>query len=106
MSEQNGISGVCRVELPSGGWWEIKTRLTWGEQQDIVTEAAKEARSETDTGMFDTVIARVSAGWSFDEPITVETIRGRDGDDVMPVLTEVLRTFNPLLRMLAQIGNS
>ncbi len=86
-AEQTDPSGpvgeVYRVELPSGGWWDIYVRPTW---------AHLSGWSDAGTDLVDRALASLTAGWSFSEPASVEAIAARDPEDLIAVLEAFKRS--------------
>ncbi len=91
-AEQSSPSGpvgdVCRVELPSGGWWDIFVRPTW---------AHLSKWSDAGTDLVDRALLSLTAGWSFSEPASVEAIDSRDLEDLIAVLEAFKRCAAPYL---------
>ena len=93
-SEQSDPSGQVgeahRVELPSGGWWDIFVRPTW---------AHLSGWSDAGTDLVDRALVSLTAGWSFSEPASVEAIAARDPEDLIAVLEAFKRCAAPYLAM-------
>ena len=86
-SDPSGPAGeVYRVELPSGGWWDIFVRPTW---------AQLSGWSNAGTGLVDRALVSLTAGWSFSEPASVEAIAARDPEDLIAVLEAFKRCAAP-----------
>ena len=76
--DPSGPAGeVYRVELPSGGWWDIVVRPTWSHLSGW---------SDAGTDLVDRALVSLTAGWSFSEPTSVEAIAARDTEDLIAVL--------------------
>lgn len=104
---------IEHIELPSGGWWDVKKAMTHGDRRAIgkavEVTAIKTLGEFTQAGLDlaklqgtmgnqrtglspeeeDAALLRVSLAWSFSEPITKESIDGRDSQDVQAVLTHI-----------------
>ncbi len=92
---------IKRIELPSGGWWEIETEPKWGDIKAVLNEFRKSGDSAAD--VMDFVLIRFSTAWSFDdETINLETLAKRSLEDVVPVLGEVMAKVSPLLGILGK----
>ncbi len=76
-SDPFGPGELYRVELPSGGWWDIFVRPTWAH----LTEW-----SDAGNDLVDRALVSLTAGWSFSEPASVEAIASRDPEDLIAVL--------------------
>ncbi len=74
-------SSVKRIVLPSRCWWEIRIRPLWADVRDWPCEGV---------GLIDHALASLSTAWSFPEKICVESISGREVDDLIAVI-EVFR---------------
>ena len=75
--------GVARVKLPSGGWWEIRTRPLWrdvSEWRRTVTVGAETA------GLLERALVSLTTGWSFCEEVGPQSLASRDDGDVAAVL--------------------
>ena len=101
-----------RVELPSGGWWEIETRPNWGEMMQIrriLVEMGDEGAEGED--FLTTVMAMLTRAWSYQDEtgpleVSVETINGLDIMDASEIMYEVNETVIPLLNKVAERGNT
>ena len=81
------------IELPSGGTWDIIVKPKWGRLKGI---RATEDPTE--------LIAMLTSGWSFPEPVTVETIdEERDVEDVIAILQAINTAVLPLLSALGEV---
>ena len=88
-SDPSGPVGeVYRVELPSGGWWDIFVRPTW---------AHLNGWSGAGNDLVDRALVSLTAGWSFSGPATVEAIASRDLEDLIVVLEAFKRCAAPYL---------
>ena len=82
------VGEVYRIELPSGGWWDIFVRPTW---------AHLSGWPGADTDLVDRALVSLTAGWSFSEPASLETIAARDPEDLIAVLEAFKRCVAPFL---------
>ena len=77
------------VELPSGGTWTLNTAPKYREVRVLAGQEDERA-----------ILAALTVGWSFPEPVTAESIDERDFLDVATVLdvveTDVLPLFSGL----------
>lgn len=85
---------VLRVELPSGGWWEVDTRPRWG----LVRGWAFGWQRDQNTGMVDSALVSLTTGWSFREAVSPETLEHRDQEDLIAMLEAFLREVVPFVR--------
>ena len=83
---------IVRVGLPSQGWWEIDTAPKWGAIRSIDQKQGDVA-----------LLAAVTAGWSFDEPVTAEAVNNRETPDVLLALEVVFDKILPLFERLVAI---
>ena len=81
---------VIRIDLPSGGWWELTTRPLWkhvcrGTDEGYVSEFLPRA------------LASLTTAWSFPEAVSESTLPARSEEDMAAVLEvfngEVLPAF-------------
>ncbi len=88
-SEPSGPVGeVYRVELSSGGWWDICVRPTW---------AHLSGWSDAGNDLVDRALVSLTAGWSFSESASVEAIAARNPEDLIAVLEAFKRCAAPYL---------
>lgn len=80
-------SGVRRVKLPTGGWWDIRTRPTWQDASSL----------RGDECQVDDLLAAISEAWSFDGPVSVKSIGFRDESDLAAVLVALQEDVLPWL---------
>ena len=86
------VDGVARVELPSGGWWEIRTRPLWRD----VSEWRRAVRAgEEEQALSERALVSLTTGWSFREEIGPESVGGRDAEDLAAVLEVLCREVEP-----------
>ena len=83
---------VVRLEIPSGGWWEIDTAPRWGAIRNI-------DQTQGDASL----LAAVTVAWSFDEPVSAEAVNNRETPDVLMALEVVFEKILPLFERLLQI---
>ena len=88
-SDPSGPVGeVYRVELPSGGWWDICVRPTWAHLSEW---------SDAGNDLVDRALVSLTAGWSFPGTASVEAIASRDLEDLIAVLEALKRCAAPYL---------
>ncbi len=75
--------GVARVKLPSGGWWDIRTRPLWKHVSDWRRAVRAGAKR---TGLLERALVSLTTGWSFAEEVLPETLAGREAGDLAAVL--------------------
>ncbi len=84
--------GVARVRLPSGGWWEIRTRPLWKH----VSEWRGAVRAgEEEEALLERALVSLTTGWSFSEEIGPESVSDRDAEDLAAVLEVFCREVEP-----------
>jgi hypothetical protein len=73
---------IKRVQLPSGGWWEVQTRPLWRH----VWQWSSEGRHlDGSPSLIDLALLSLTAAWSFGEEITFESLARRDESDLLAV---------------------
>jgi|GEM_PF-1840102 hypothetical protein len=82
-----GVMKIRRIALPSGGWWDIRTRPTWSDAGCF----------GDDESSLDRQLVAISERWAFDEPVSLGTIACRDEDDLAAVLTVIQEDVLPWL---------
>ena len=95
---------VRRVDLPSGGWWEIETRPRWEHVRewtapDKDTRHGSEGIDAVNADLADWALISLTAGWSFDDDPTLESLARRAAGDViaaMEVLEETLERLGAM----------
>lgn len=70
---------AVRVNLTSGGWWELETRPRWGQMRGILTETAQ--GREDEAGLAEQVLLALTTAWSFTEEVSVASLARRDPRD-------------------------
>ena len=89
------------VDLPSGEWWSLKTRLTHGE-----TKRLAELGPAVDPSMVGVVLARLTIDWGFAEASTPTAILRRDLSDLDAVISVVRDELVPALEALNTQGEA
>jgi hypothetical protein len=82
------VGDAYRVELPSGGWWDISVRPAWAHLSEW---------SDAGNDLVDRALVSLTAGWSFSEPVSVEAIAALDPEDLIAVLEAFKRRAAPYL---------
>ena len=96
----NEAVAPVRVELPSGGWWEIETRPRWKVIRSF--SAAFSADGNVDLiELIDGLVVAVSIGWSYEDEITKESIGELDMAELGPVFQIVVEKIVPLFEAMA-----
>ena len=82
------MTDVKRIELPSGGWWDILVRPRWkhvvqwnGGSPDLVERA----------------LVSLTTAWSFPDEVSLETLAQRETDDLLAVLEAFRQEVVPFL---------
>ena len=84
--------GAARVELPSGGWWAIKTRVSYGDATTLAGLA-----TVVDADGLARVLARLTVEWGFPEPTTPDSVLLRDLHDLDAVTAVIRERVIPVL---------
>ena len=71
------------MKLPSGGWWDIRTRPLW---RDVSEWRRSVAGGAETAGLLERALVSLTTGWSFREEIGPESLARRDDEDVAAVL--------------------
>ena len=83
------MSRPARVTLPSGGWWDVETRPTWGQTQQW-------ARWADDDALPERALAQLTLAWSFYDAVDVDGVSHRSPADVAAAMEAVERLAAPL----------
>ena len=86
---------IVRINLPSGGWWDIQTRPLWKHLCDWALEAQE---GQDATGLIERALVSLTTAWSFDDEVCPEALAERQADDLIAVLEAFHREVVPLLR--------
>ncbi len=86
------MAETLRVDLPSGGWWELAVPQTWGEFREL-KEAAQDYE---DPHLIDRMLVAVTSAWSFDGLPTFENMAKVDIEDCITVQGEFNKSILPL----------
>ena len=89
---------VKRIELPSGGWWEIETRPRWRHVREwsVGLRDGAGASELGESDLIDRVLVSLTSSWSFPLPVDLASLDGLDVEDVSAVLELVKREVAPL----------
>ena len=87
-----GSETIVRIELPSGGWWELETRPRWQHLREILLEADERPREN----IVDRALVALTTTWSFDEEVGLDSLAGRDEADVLAAMELLKREAVPL----------
>ena len=81
---------VRRVDLPSGGWWDLVIRPRWKHVCPLLLEARDPVDPAAADGAHGCLVERAlvsfTAAWSFGEPVTEGSLALRDQGDVVAVM--------------------
>ena len=92
---------VVRVELPSGGWWELDGRPTWGRLRKWAAGAARPGDGQA----ADRVLASLTAAWSFDDEVHVSALSRRLPHDLTAAFDALHdRVLSPLTEPVRDIA--
>ncbi len=92
------MSDTRRVELDEGGWWELTTRPSFKQALAIRKFAESGEIKEEDIAE---VLHLLTAGWSFDEDVSLESVSNRRLDHVFQMLEVFAEDVAPFLESLA-----
>ena len=82
---------AVRVDLPSGGWWELTARPAWGRVRPLLDSGPGDALASR-------ALTRLTSRWSFPEPVCERTLLSRDDEDVAAALETLNRELLAPLR--------
>ena len=83
-----------RIDLPSGGWWELQTRPLWRHVREWDTASAD---SDASTAVERALVA-LTIAWSFGEEISLAAVGRRSADDMIAVLRACQQQVAPFLQ--------
>ena len=77
---------VKRLDLPSGGWWELETWPRWKHVRELLVlfpVGGQPAGGPYDqSGLVDRLLVSLTVAWSFGEPVSLTSLARRDTGDV------------------------
>ena len=73
-----------RLTLPGGGWWDLSLRPLWKHVK---------LWKGGDECLVEAAILHLTLDWSFEEPITIDSLKARDPDDLACVVEAIISTF-------------
>ena len=82
---------AIRVDLPSGGWWELSARPEWRRVRPLLDSGPGGAPASR-------ALIRLTSGWSFPEPVSERALLSRDDEDVAAALETLSRELLAPLR--------
>ena len=82
---------ALRVDLPSGGWWELTARPAWGRVRNLLDSGPGDALASR-------ALLRLTSRWSFPEPVSERALLSRDEGDVAAALETLNRELLAPLR--------
>ena len=83
-----------RISLPSGYWWEIRTRPLW---KHVRRWTANHEGSSGRNSLIEAALAELTVSWGFPEQISIEALAHRDAEDVIAVLEIFIQEISPVL---------
>ena len=87
---------IRRVDLPSGGWWELETKPRWKHFREWSFDVGALSGS---VALGDRVLVSLTPAWSFQEKVCLESLCLRDVADTAAVLEVLQReVLSPLSR--------
>ena len=92
---------VIRVELPSGGWWELESRPRWKHVREWASEVGRLGAGE----VADRVLVSLTAAWSFGDEVGVSALSRRSPRDLTAAFEALHdRVLSPLTGPVRQIA--
>lgn len=92
---------VIRVELPSGGWWELESRPRWKHVRKWASEAGRPGEGET----ADRALVSLTAAWSFEDEVCVAALSRRSPGDLATAFEALHdRVLSPLAGPVRQMA--
>ena len=85
---------IARINLPSGGWWDIQTRPLW---KHLCGWALEAEEGQDASGLVERALVSLTTAWSFDDKVCLEALGERQADDLIAVLEVFHRDVVPLL---------
>jgi hypothetical protein len=87
---------IERVSLPSGGWADLHTVITFGRQKVVRAALIREndGTPEERVAQPAHVLAAMTSAWSFPESITPESFDQRDARDVSVLTKRAIALYN------------
>ncbi len=82
-----------RIDLPSGGWWELEARPRWRQVREWMGASSG---PDSQAGLADGVLVSLTTAWSFDMPIESASIESIAAEDVVVALRAVHRMLAAL----------
>ena len=83
---------IRRVDLPSGGWWDLLCRPTWGH---VLEWDGRRYPTSEEEALATRALASLTTAWSFGENISVWAIERRSDADLVAVLEVFQREVVP-----------
>ena len=87
--------GAVRIDLPSGGWWELASRPAWRRMRPLIDYGSTGALASR-------ALIQLTRRWSFPEPVSERAVLSRDREDVAAALETLNRE---LLQPLREAGS-
>ncbi len=92
---------VIRVELPSGGWWELESRPRWKHVRKRASEAGRPGAGET----ADRALVSLTVAWSFEDEVCVSALSRRSPRDLTSAFGALHdRVLSPLVGPIRQMA--
>lgn len=73
---------IKRVELPSGGWWDLRKPTKWSDHVKW-TEILLNRTGDNDPRLSDKILIAFTEAWSFEAEPSIEAMDDLDIDDVI-----------------------
>ena len=67
--------GAIRIDLPSGGWWELTARPSWRRIRPLIDRGSGGSLASL-------ALLHLTRRWSFPEPVSEASLLSRDEEDV------------------------
>ena len=88
-----------RIELPSGGWWEILTRPRW---KHLRQWADRDRGHQDSPHLVEFALVSLTTAWSFPDRVSLGTLARRETEDLIAALEAFQEDVVPWL----EAGNS
>ena len=90
---------VKRIELPSGRWWEIEERPRWKHLRAMADRPDSDTAGQADGDLAEEMLALLTTGWGFEEPVCPASVRNREADDLAAALAEAGAVMERLFKV-------
>ncbi len=96
LSEEEKEGRVLKVDLPSGGWWEVLVNPTWGQVKAFRKFLKEKYNKAEDEDLATAALVYFSVAWSFPEALDEAGLDRRDARDIAGVMVPLNKALTPL----------